>query len=259
MERKPEESEDMLVMSINHELSTFYNPCFHNEQGYDYDLDEDIPMKVIREVIKRYWDAGWQAEYHKKWGINRNGEEIDVIKFRKRGIFEARQKEITEIERDGHNLTKQEKENLGLDKKLQIFWDEAMKGFKAEGKAVDVIPLGTPMLARIYCVSCDYGGDTSYKATTNAVPFDRINEAFNTYIGENPYATLMGGVRARLDAAKLDADASLLEKAKYFCVGNRYSTKMSGLGLGEEEPPHRTIVVPVSLYCDKEKNKKRKK
>ena len=84
-----EELEHMLIESINYEISTFYNPCFHNEGGYDYDLDEDIPRGVINSVIQKYGYAGWQAEYHKKWGINRNGEEIDVIKFRKRGISEA--------------------------------------------------------------------------------------------------------------------------------------------------------------------------
>ena len=78
---------------------------------------------------------------------------------------------------------------------MQIFWDDEIQEFKAEGKAVDVIPLGTPMLARISCVSCNYDGETSYKATRNAVPFDRINEAFNAYLGENPYATLIEGVR----------------------------------------------------------------
>ena len=34
---------------------------------------------------------------------------------------------------------------------------------------------------------------------------------------------------------------------------------MSNLGLGIDEKPQKTIIVPVSLYCDKEKNKKRKK
>ncbi|MBU2637390.1 MAG: hypothetical protein KJ955_00265 [Nanoarchaeota archaeon] len=253
---KLEELEHMLVNSINHELSTFYNPCFHNEPGYDYDLDEDIPMEVIREVIKRYLDVGWQAGYHKKWGINRHGGKIDVIIFRKRGVSEAGETESLGEECRGCNLTKQEKEKLGLDKKVQIVWDDEIQGFKAEGKAVDVIPLGTPMLARIYCVSCDYGGDTSYKATRNAVPFDRINEAFNAYLKENPYKTSMEGVRAKLDAARLDANASLLEKAKYFSVGNRYSTKMSSLGLGIDEKPQKTIIVPVALYRDKEKTKK---
>ena len=132
------------------------------------------------------------------------------------------------MERKGYKLTSKEKEKLGLENKVQIFWDEKIDRFKAKGRAVDVIPLGMPILARI-----------SYELSVK-------DEGWNPYLGENSYKTSRGDLWARLEA-----DASLLEKARYFCVGESYSHEQVH-GLGRHESPQESIVVPVSLYVSKE-------
>ncbi|MFH1065617.1 MAG: hypothetical protein V1734_03895 [Nanoarchaeota archaeon] len=131
------------------------------------------------------------------------------------------------MERKGHKLTSKEKEKLGLDGKVQIFWNEASKGFKAKGRAVDVVPLGMPILARM-----------SYDLSVT-------NKGYCPYLGEDSYTTARGELWARLEA-----DTSLLEKARYFCMGESYSHEQVH-GLGRHDTPQETIVVPVALYVGK--------